>query len=136
MSYAYLDSSAVVKLVAVEPETVALQHYVLNQQALLSSRLTATEVERAVARVGGRRLLDTAGAVLDALVLLDMTRTALTLASSLSPSGLRTLDALHLATALGLTLENLEFVTYDGRLAIAAASAGLSVRQPGLARKP
>jgi hypothetical protein len=69
--------------------------------------------------------------VLDAFVLVDVTRDILLRAASAGPTELRTLDAIHLATALALDMP-IEFVTYDRRLAQAASSATLVVRQPGL----
>lgn len=52
------------------------------------------------------------------------------MAATVGPSSLRTLDAIHLATALGLGAELDAFVTYDNRLAEAARSLGLPVVSP------
>ena len=53
-------------------------------------------------------------------------------AASIGPAELRSLDALHLATALSIRDEIGVFVTYDERLGAAAASRGLPVSQPAL----
>ena len=128
--YAYLDASAIVKLVVAEPETAALERDVAGRIALLSSRLSATEVLRAARRHPLRRVLQQAEDVLDSFVLMEVTSAILKRAGALGPTDLRTLDAIHLATALGLGLANLEFLTYDVRLARAARAHGLSVSKP------
>jgi uncharacterized protein len=46
---------------------------------------------------------------------------------------MRTLDAIHLAAALEIVLELEAFVTYDQRLADAAAAAGIPTVAPGVA---
>ena len=68
---------------------------------------------------------------LDAVVLVAVTRSVLAHAGALQPFELTTLDAIHLATALGLDLPGLEFLTFDRRLGDAARASGLEVRQPG-----
>ena len=57
-------------------------------------------------------------------------------ATALEPAGLRTLDALHLATALTIRSDIGAFLAYDDRLAAAAASRGLPVVAPGLSPAP
>jgi predicted nucleic acid-binding protein len=131
-SYAYLDASAIVKLVAREKETAALERDAATRDGLLASRLAAAEVMRAVRRVPTRRLLQQADDVLASFVLIGVTTPILDDAGTLSPADLRTLDAIHLATALSLDLPGLDFITYDDRLARAAAAHGLHVVQPGL----
>lgn len=129
--YAYLDASAIAKLVVAEPESDALQRDLAQRAGLLSSRLGAVEVERAARRTKAPRVLQHVKDVFAALVLLELTPAILERAGRLSPPELRTLDALHLATATMLTLPGLDFITYDGRLADAARAAGLLVVQPG-----
>ena len=63
--YAYLDASAIVKLVVAEPETAALERDLADRIALLTSRLSATEVLRAARRQPHRRVLQQAEEVLD-----------------------------------------------------------------------
>jgi predicted nucleic acid-binding protein len=88
-----------------------------------------TEVKRAAARVS-RRLTQQAGEVLEALVLAHLTRAILERAAALQPTQLRTLDAIHLATALDLEIADLTFISYDRRLLDAARAAGLRVSAP------
>ena len=128
--YAYLDSSALAKFVVAEPETPALERDAASRKGLLSSRLGATELRCAVRRAGHRRLLQQLDDVLDAVVLVELSPVILDRAGHLAPPLLRTLDAIHLATALSLNLKGCDFITYDDRLADAAGAAGLNVRQP------
>jgi uncharacterized protein len=125
--YAYLDASAIVKLVVAETHTAEVERDAANRSALLSSRLSATEVLRAARRQPHRRVLQQVEEVLESFVLLDVTAAILKRAAMLDPPELRTLDAIHLATALSLGLAELDFLTYDARLATAARSHGLSV---------
>ncbi len=128
--YAYLDASAIVKLVIAEPETAALEADAARRAGLLTSRLGLTEVRRAARRVGSRRLVQQVEDVLEALVVLEMTTSMFDRAADLVPTALRTLDALHVAAALELDLPSTDFITYDARLAEAARRHGLSVVVP------
>lgn len=130
-AFAYLDASAIAKLVVADLETAALERYCTAVDGLLTSRLGALETKRAAQRAGDRRILQRVDEVLESFVLVDVTRHLLIQSASVEPSSLRTLDALHLATALGLDLPDMTFVTYDKRLADAARAAGLVVKQPG-----
>ena len=126
----YLDSSAIVKLVAPEPETAELVEAIRLDPVAVSSALARTEVVRAVRRSGGS--VPRARRVLDGIALAPIDEGILRGAAELAPPRLRTLDAIHLATALSLREEIASFVTYDDRLAAAATSAGLTVDAPGL----
>ena len=130
-SLAYLDASALVKLVVAEPETNALERDVLQREALLSSRLAATELRRAASRSGSRAALGHVDEVLEAVYLIDVTAAILEAAGELKPADLRTLDAIHLATALSMSTPDVDFITYDDRLGRAAARQGLAVTSPG-----
>lgn len=125
----YLDSSAIVKLVAREPETPALVEAVRADPAVVSSALAWTEVVRAVRRARGR--VARAQQVLDGIALVPIDEGTLRAAGDLAPAGLRTLDAIHLATALSLGEDVTGLVTYDERLAEAAAAVGIDVIAPG-----
>jgi uncharacterized protein len=127
----YLDASALVKLVAEERESLALRTFLSGHPVRISSALTRVEVTRAVGRsalgaVGRRRAQEALARV--ALVRLD--DGILDAAGKLPPTGLRTLDALHLATAISIGPDLDGFVTYDRRLADAATAAGLDVVTP------
>ncbi|GAA1521614.1 type II toxin-antitoxin system VapC family toxin [Nocardioides humi] len=126
---AYVDSSAFVKLLVGEPESPALIRY-LDQQPddfqLVSSLLLETEVRRA-ARAN---LLDQAAvtAKLTSVTLLDAEHPIFTSAGLLSPAELRSLDALHLATALDEGVDVL--IAYDRRLLDAATVHGITTTSP------
>lgn len=127
----YLDSSAVVKLVVAEPESPALFDFVAGQPERVSSALTRVEVHRALRRLGAnvteRRRADR---VLSHLSLVRIDETIVQVASELTPPDLRSLDAIHLATALALGDGIEGVVTYDDRLARAATKLRLKVLRP------
>lgn len=125
----YLDTSAFIKLLRSEPESTALRGDLANGDALVSSALLLVEGRRAAARYGSLAL-ERARAALMTITLLPLDDAALEVAAGLEPAELRTLDALHLATAAGLGEELGRFYCYDARLAGAAAALGLDVRTP------
>lgn len=130
--YAYLDTSAIVKLAIREPETDALETDVAARRGLVSSRLGAAEALRAARRAGAQGAVERIEAALEALYLFEITADVCQRAGQLAPPELRTGDAIHLATALAVGSPGLDFVTYDERLARAARAVGLHVVQPGL----
>ena len=127
----YADASALVKLVVDEPETSALRHFLESHDpSLASSALAVVEVLRAVrvAGLGGdgaRR----ARVELDETDVIELDRELLEAAVSWTSARVRTLDAIHLASALRVGAR--EMLVYDRRLAEAAESAGLEVISPG-----
>jgi predicted nucleic acid-binding protein len=125
----YVDSSAIVKLVVREPESAALRRFLRRRPPLVASALARTEVTRAVRSLGAEAV-QRAGQVLARFELVRITDRILAAAGALEPSELRTLDAIHLATAshFGTTLQLV--VTYDGRMAEAASTMGLTVAAP------
>ena len=129
--FAYLDASALVKLAVHEPETPALEHAVLDREALFTSEVGALELQRALGRTGRASAQDQAEAVLEAVFLADLTPAIRSQAGRLPPWSLRTLDAIHVTTAASLSLPGLDFITYDDRQAAAARAHGLRVLQPG-----
>jgi uncharacterized protein len=131
MSVAYVDSSALLKLAVRERETSALEADLASRSGLLASRLAVLECRRAARRAGVRRVLRAVDGILEALYLLDITPAILDEAAALDPAVLRSLDAIHLATALSIDEPDLDVITYDGRLAGAARASGLTVVQPG-----
>jgi predicted nucleic acid-binding protein len=125
----YVDSSALVKLAVREPESAALRRYLGRRRPLVSSALARTEVVRALLPLGPdavRRGRD----VLARVDLLRVNDRVLDAAGRLEPAELRSLDAIHLASAEQLGSELREFVTYDERLALAAAGRGFRVIRP------
>lgn len=126
----YLDASALGKLVAVEAESAELQAWLASRDGSLCTNLIgAVELQRTAARLGGAAP-QRAQAVLARVVQFDLTGTALQFAARLEPPAVRTLDALHIASAYELnTLGAL--VTYDMRMKHAAETLGLPVVSPG-----
>ena len=133
MGAAYVDSSALLKLAFREAETAALEAHLATSDGLVSSRLAVLECRRVARRLPHRRPLQTVDQVLDAVYLLDITPAILDNAASADPTVLRSLDAIHLATALSIGDPELEVITYDMRFANAARENGLTVVQPGTA---
>jgi len=126
----YFDTSALVKLVVAEPETTALRDAVrASTTDRVSSDLTRTELLRTVRRGSPDRLLS-AREVLEALTLVPVTTEVFEAAGRLEPRTLRTLDALHLASALNLGDDLEAVVTYDHRLAEACRANGIAVLAP------
>jgi uncharacterized protein len=124
---AYLDSSALVKLVAEEEESKALRD-ALGVAIVTSCNLARTEVMRA-ARLKDRSVVARAREVLARVDLIQLDDELLDLAGELE-APLRSLDAIHLAAALELGDELDALVTYDARMARAAESHGLRVAAP------
>lgn len=130
MTY-YLDTSALVKLVAPEPESAVLRQWLeARAEALVTSDLARTELFRAVRRVLPKSA-PLARQVLDTLTVLRLETSVFEEAARLEPPGLRSLDALHLAAALLLEDDLLGVVTYDERLAEATRLLGYPVLAPG-----
>jgi predicted nucleic acid-binding protein len=126
---AYLDSSALVKLVIDEPESESLRSRLGALTSLVSSELAVVEVMRR-ARPHGADSELVANRMLEALQLRPIDAVVITLAVAVEPEGLRALDAIHLATALTM-VEDLDLlISYDQRLNEAASAAGLRVESP------
>ncbi len=125
---AYFDSSAIVKLGHVEPESQALIDYLDERQpSAFTSVLADVEVRRTLER--WRALGADSTEHLRGFFQVDLSRDVRDLAAKIAPD-LRSLDAVHVATALSIGVD-LDFVTYDNRQAAAARAAGLRVVQPG-----
>lgn len=131
----YLDSAAVVKMIRDEAESAGLVGW-LNEhsgEVLVSSVLVEVEVPRALRRSQPRRLAAVAS-TLGRLVRIEMDTAVRATAGAYVNAHLRSLDAIHLATAEHLVASDKRltaFVTYDKRLAAAASEAGLTVAAPG-----
>lgn len=129
----YLDASALVKLARREAESSALAARIDGDIDVASSALSVVEVRRAVARSGGSTSEGSQSArVLERVALLRIDEPILETAAGLSPAELRSLDAIHLATALSLGTALSAFVVYDLQLGAAAGRAGLAVEAPGV----
>ena len=130
MSALYLDTSAFVKLAVEESETAALRQF-LADRALrrVSSALLRTEALRAVRHLGPDALASVREAIrrVDLVAIDDRILDA---AGTLEPRVLRTLDAIHLATAMAMGDDLDAIVTYDDRMVEAAGLLGLLVSAP------
>lgn len=131
----YLDSSAIVKLVVDEPESAVLRRELASRPEWTSSALAQVEVVRALRRAHvAPAALRYAAEMLDRIALVAVDDGVLEAAATAEPAALRSLDAIHLATAASLSgLEAV--VAYDRRLVDAALAAGLSVLSPGVDRE-
>lgn len=127
-SLTYVDSSAIVKLVVEEPETRALMRHLEGSRCVVSA-LARTEVVRAVLH-RGEPFVSTAHTILEGFYLMRVSDAVLGAAGVLQPSGVRSLDAIHVATALRQLGEMRELVTYDKRMADAAQAMGMRVASP------
>lgn len=127
----YLDSSAIVKLVVMEPETPALLSFLARHPERTSSALARVEVSRALrrARVSAaqRRRADD---VLARIGLIRIDDAILDRAADLQPADLRSLDAIHIAAALSIQDELAEVISYDDRFTAAAMKLRLKVIAP------
>ncbi|MGH3812053.1 MAG: type II toxin-antitoxin system VapC family toxin [Pseudonocardiaceae bacterium] len=128
----YLDTSAFVKLIWAEPESDALGRYLAQWAAtpLVSSSLLTVETRRAVQREDPSALAR-ADLLLTRVGRIGMTASLVESASRLPDRSLRSLDAIHLATALVLRDDLHAVVTYDKRMAAVAEAHQLPVDSPG-----
>ena len=129
----YFDSSALVKMFSSENHSVEFQNFFLTQSKtqskLFSSALSKVEIFRSLQRQ--EKDVSLVDEFLKSLSLLRLSDSVISLAQIVAP-GLRSLDAIHLATALQLRPLDLTFITYDKPLAKAAKEAGLPCISPGL----
>jgi len=127
----YLDSAAVVKLAHAEPESAALRGWLDERAEIqwISSVLTEIESFRALARYAPEAA-SRLPAVLDQIDLIDLDQRIRMLAQAVTPATVRSLDAIHLGTALRSRSSLTSFVTYDKRLLDAAQAAGLPIDAP------
>lgn len=125
----YLDSSAIVKLVARESESASLRRFLRRRGELVSSALARTEVTRAVLELPDQ-FLRRANDVLARIDLVRINNRVLMDAGLLQPPSLRSLDAIHLSTAALFANTLSGFITYDTRMSRAASSYGWTVHTP------
>ncbi|PWJ53487.1 PIN domain-containing protein [Quadrisphaera granulorum] len=133
MTRLYLDSSALLKRVVDEAESEHLEDRLSDEvergSLLCTSALSTVEVSRALARLG---IPDPGGATTSAALagvhLSPLSDEVVALARRTGPALLRTLDALHLATAVLLDVDLV--AAYDQRLLDAAAETGLATAEP------
>lgn len=124
----YVDSSALAKLVIDESESLAFRRYA-SGRVMVSSALARIEVLRAVGRADPSRW-QKATSLFAQVELVALRDSILEVAARLEPPTLRSLDAIHLASALVLGHEMEAFVAYDERLIDAASALGMPVASP------
>jgi predicted nucleic acid-binding protein len=127
----YLDSCALVKLAVEETESSALRAWLDDKPDVprLSSNLIRVELPRSIMRSQPGAILQ-ARAVVAKTRRIAMTTEILDVATMLQPAALRSLDAIHLASAFAIHDRLTAFVSYDKRLIDAARAAGLPVVSP------
>jgi predicted nucleic acid-binding protein len=124
-----LDSSALLKLAINEPESNALRAYLCLNPNYTSSALAIVEVLRNATRQGPPAEAR-AREVLDVMEFVEFDRELLETAAALGPPTLRSVDAIHLASAMRLGEELGAVVTYDVRMQDAARALGLTTVAP------
>lgn len=129
----YLDTAALVKLIRREVASDTLVDW-LNGHAdrlLVASALVEVELPRALRRTEPD-LLAAVPAVLARIAVYEIDEVVRTTAAAYTDNLIRSLDAIHLATAEAILGDDLTaFVTYDNRLLAAAEALGLPTNSPG-----
>jgi uncharacterized protein len=127
----YLDSAAIVKLAHAEAESGALRDWLEERAEVewVSSVLAEVESFRALARHAAPAV-SRLPSVLDIIELVELDAGIRLAAQAVAPPSVRSLDAIHLATAVRLGPQLTSFVTYDRRLADAVVAAGLPLAMP------
>ena len=131
----YLDTAALVKLIRHEAESAALVDWLDERQGtmLVTSTLAEVEVSRALLRSDPALLTDVP-AVLARVAKYEIDEVVRRTAAAYPSPDLRSLDAIHLATAHAVFGRQLtSFVTYDKRLLAVAEALGLPTDSPGVA---
>lgn len=124
----YVDASAIVKLVVLEEGSDAMLRWYVESDRIATSRIGIIETTRVV-----RRRAHDAGhlrRVLGSIEVIECDAMVGDRAGGIEPTTVRTLDTIHVASALALGAELDAFVTYDERLADAARAAGLPTVAP------
>jgi predicted nucleic acid-binding protein len=131
VTVAYVESSALVKLAVRELETLELRAALASHEHVVSSALSTVEVTRVAWRANGEPGIVRARAALLNVNTIPIDWRTIDASSRLAPPSLRSLDAIHVATALGFVEDGVVFYSYDRRALEAARTAGLAVKSPG-----
>lgn len=129
MGALYLDTSVLGRVLLNEPDMPAIRYALDRFERHISSRLLSVELHRLGLR---EDMLEYVEVLLSGKVLIPMDEEILAAAETISPSVVRTLDAIHLATAVRLfeagRLDAL--MTYDKQLSDGARAHGIAVLSP------
>jgi predicted nucleic acid-binding protein len=126
----YIDSSAIIKLIKPEKESAALIKKLPS--ALIASRISRVEVARTIIRYEPD-LLDATYDVLADIQMIPVEDAIVTIAENLPQFiELRSLDSLHMASALAIKNVLKGIITYDKEMVIAAESLGFKTLSPGM----
>ena len=127
----YLDTSAFLKTMFDEPESPAIRTYLqtMDSPRFVSSTLLAVEARRGALRANPRRLPRVDLALLR-VAQIEMDGPVVETASRLPDPMLRSLDAIHLATALMIRHDVEALMSYDQRMLAAAKAHGLPTASP------
>lgn len=127
----YADTSALAKLLADEQESSALTEWIagIEDLVIVSSDLVRTELMRAIRRTHPAAA-SSVKALLSTIMLVPISTDICDSAARLEPPTLRSLDAIHLATALAAGEDLEAMLTYDDRLVEASLGYGLKVLAP------
>ena len=125
----YIDTSALLRLVFPDDSTPALEGFLRSDPDLVSSTLLTIEARRGTLRRAPQRL-PRVDVLLGEVQIIGITQSVVETAGRLPDPVLRSLDAIHLATALLIRDDVDALLTYDERLAIAARSHGIEVAAP------
>lgn len=130
----YLDSSALLKLLFEETESASLEAWLAERAELaaISSELVKAEVPRAARRLNASSVPE-ARMLVSQVDLIPLRGAVVEATAEVGDATLRTLDAIHLASALSVRAELTDFVAYDHRLLAAARAARLPAISPGAA---
>jgi predicted nucleic acid-binding protein len=128
----YVDSSALLKRYVDEPDSSAADSLLRSDPSLVTGRHTVIEVRRNLARLlSGRDAAAARSAFsedLEAIAIVELDETTCEGAAAIAEiTGVRTLDALHLAAARRVGAPAVAFLTFDVRQAQAARALGFAV---------
>lgn len=132
----YMDTSALVKLIVHEPESVALQRWLAGAEDHdhVTSAVGRVELMRTALRSGNTEILANAKRILDEdLDIMAVTDEVIEMAKTIGPESLRSLDAVHLASAAQLGDALTALVAYDHRLIDGCRHLDYPIKSPGVA---
>ena len=126
----YADSSAILKLLIVEKESADLTDFI--DFTIKSSVLTRVEVIRVLYKIAPEKI-DRAQIILAGIDLTPVNPAILSMAENFAPAiTLKSLDALHVATAIFLDKSVEGVITYDKAMIKNAKELGIKVISPGM----